>query len=321
VTSHHEPATTALRPAAPTPAAVPATPAAPIPAVPEATPVSAHERALRAVANAGEPTADFGSRTPYDVYVGASVLHGLQHPVTPQPQEMAFLVISQVMELYFGLLCYEWRTAQGELRADRAAHATRSLRRSVHHLRALNASWDSLGWLTPMEFNSFRDELGQASGFQSAMYRHVEFLLGNKSAAMIRPHKSDPDVSAGLTAALAEPSVYDEVLALLARRGYPVPAAVLERDPTTEYLPSPEVEAAWVAVYRDGLPDGELFFLAETLTDIAQEFTVWRHQHLLSVRRSLGAKAGSGGSSGLRWLEKSLAREVFPELWSARTQI
>jgi tryptophan 2,3-dioxygenase len=291
------------------------------PGAPPLRAATADERALRAVANDGVPTVAFDSRTPYDVYVGASVLHDLQHPLTAHPQEMAFLVSSQAMELYFGLLAYEWRVAQTELRGGRTADATRSLRRSVHHLRALNGIWDSLAWLTPMEFNSFRDELGLASGFQSAMYRHVEFLLGNKSETLIRPHHGDPAVYEGLTAALAEPSLYDDVLALLARRGHAVPAAVLERDPAAEYLPSPEVEAVWVSVYREGLPDGELFRLAETLTDIAEEFTVWRHKHLMSVRRSMGAKAGSGGSAGLRWLEKSLAREVFPELWSARTQI
>lgn len=281
----------------------------------------AEQRANRAAANAGEPTIEFDTRTPYDMYVGASVLHDLQKPVTDRPEEMAFLVVSQVMELLFGLLCFEWRTAQRQLRAEELPLATRSLRRSVHHLRALNGTWDSLSWMTPAEFNSFRDDLGEGSGFQSAMYRHLEFLLGLKSEAMLRPHKADPPTYDALAEQLRSPSLYDDVLALLDRRGLPLPATVLRRDFAADYQPCDEVESAWVAVYRDDAPDGPLFRLAETLTDIAEEFTVWQHKHLIAVRRTMGAKPGTGGSSGLRWLERNLTREIFPELWSARTRI
>ncbi|WP_214417171.1 tryptophan 2,3-dioxygenase [Sphaerisporangium fuscum] len=279
-------------------------------------PVGARQRASRAAANLGAPTLDFTSGTPYDEYVAAGTLHRLQRPVTDVPEERAFLVTTQVMELYFGLIREEWRLAQRLLDADDVAGATAVLDRSVRYFEALNAAWQGLAWLTPAQFNSFRDALGEASGFQSAMYRHLEFLLGNKSEPLTRPHRRSPEVYQELLDALARPSLYDSVLALLARRGFEMPSV---EDHKAEYVPSPLVEAAWVKVYAEGGPGDELWTLAETLTDLSERFSDWRYRHLMAVRRSMGAKPGSGGSSGLTWLERSLRRDVFPELWSART--
>ncbi|GII60676.1 tryptophan 2,3-dioxygenase [Sphaerisporangium krabiense] len=276
----------------------------------------ARRRPSRAVADHGAPKLEFTSGTPYDDYVAAEALHGLQRPVTDLPEERAFLVTTQVMELYFGLIRAEWRLAQRLLDAGDVVAATAVLARSVRYFEALNASWAALSWLTPAQFNSFRDALGEASGFQSAMYRHLEFLLGNKSEPLTRPHRRNPRVYQELVAALRAPSLYDSVLALLARRGFEVPPA---GDPAAEYVPSPLVEAAWVRVYAEGGPGEELWTLAETLTDLSERFSDWRYRHLMAVRRSMGAKPGSGGSSGLTWLERSLRRDVFPELWSART--
>jgi tryptophan 2,3-dioxygenase len=264
--------------------------------------------------------------TPYDDYVGTRLLDRLDGTRTDEPTEQAFLVISRVMELYFGLICFEWRHAQRAIRADDVPEAVAALRRSVHHMEALNASWVSLRGLTPQRFTAFREELGEASGFQSYAYRHLEFLLGLKSETLLRPHHRSGEVYDDLLAALHAPSLYDDVLALLDRRGYPIPAAVLKRDPSTEYAPAEAdaaaTERAWVAVYRAEEPaGGELFQLAEVLVDIAEEFTDWRQRHLASVRRSLGAKPGTGGSTGLAWLERSLRRSVFPELFSARTYL
>jgi tryptophan 2,3-dioxygenase len=264
--------------------------------------------------------------TSYDDYVGTPALHRLAGTRTDEPAERAFLVISQVMELYFGLICAEWRLAQRALREDRVPEALAALRRSVQHLAALNASWLSLRGLTPRRFNAFRGELGDASGFQSYAYRHLEFLLGLKSAVQLRPHRRSGEVHDELLAALHQPSLYDDALELLDRRGYPIPAAVLKRDRSAQYAPdgpdAAAVEAAWVAVYEaEEAAGGELFAVAEALVDIAEEFTEWRQRHLASVRRSLGAKAGTGGTSGLAWLERSLARPVFPELFSARTHM
>jgi tryptophan 2,3-dioxygenase len=270
-----------------------------------------------------EPRLDPASRTggtAYDDYVGTQVLHGLAETRTDEPTEHAFLVISQVMELYFDLICFEWRHAQKAIRADNLPEALAALRRSVQHMAALNASWLSLRGLTPHRFTSFRDALGEASGFQSYAYRHLEFLLGLKSEALVRPHRRSAEVYDDLVAALHAPSLYDDVLVQLDRRGYQLPGEILKRDLSAEYAPSDAVERAWLEVYRVEEPTGgELFQLAEVLVDIAEEFTDWRHRHLASVRRSLGAKPGTGGSTGLAWLERSLQRPVFPELFSART--
>jgi tryptophan 2,3-dioxygenase len=191
----------------------------------------------------------------------------------------------------------------------------------VHHLRSLDASWQSLLWLTPAEFNAFRDQLGEASGFQSYTYRHVEFLLGLKAESVVRPHKGLPAVHADLMRALADPSLEDDVVAFLARRGFAVPAEVLERDRSVTHEADPAVTAIWAEVYGDPRPGNELFQLGEALSDVAEEFTTWRQRHVTAVKRAMGAKPGTGGSSGLAWLERSAARVVFPDLWESRTVI
>jgi len=267
---------------------------------------------------AAGPTLDFERSTPYDDYVGTRTLHGLLRTITDHPAEPAFLVTSQVMELLFGLLRTEFERAQTQLRADDLDAALASLHRATSHVRTLNGSWSSLEWLTPAEFNGFRDDLGEASGFQSYAYRHVEFLLGLKSETLIRPHHSVPDVYADLERALHAPSVYDDVLAFLARRGLLVDVA---RDLAVEYVPRPDVEAVWTSIYAVPRPTDPMYLLAEELTELADAFGTWRYRHLVAVRRSMGAKPGSGGSSGLTWLERSMQREVFPELWSARTMV
>jgi tryptophan 2,3-dioxygenase len=266
----------------------------------------------------GEPTLEFDDSTPYDDYVGTRTLHALLRPVTDHPAEKAFLVTTQVMELIFGLLRAEFETAQAQLRTDDLDAALATLRRCVCHIGALNGAWDSLRWLTPAEFNAFREELGEASGFQSYAYRHVEFLLGLKSEALIRPYHSVPDVHADLQRALHAPSLYDDVLAFLARHGL---FHDVERDYAAEYEPRRAVEAMWVSIYATPRPADPLFLLAEVLTDLADAFGTWRYRHVVAVRRSMGAKPGTGGSSGLAWLERSMARTVFPELWSARTMV
>ena len=265
-----------------------------------------------------EPTLEFETSTPYDDYVGTRTLHGLLRTITDHPAEPAFLVTSQVMELLFGLLRTEFERAQAQLRADDLDAALASLHRATSHVRTLNGSWSSLEWLTPAEFNGFREDLGEASGFQSYAYRHVEFLLGLKSETLIRPHHSVPDVYADLERALHAPSVYDDVLAFLARRGQ---VAEVPRDLAAEYEPRAEVEAMWASIYATPQPTDPLYLLAEELTELADAFGTWRYRHLVAVRRSMGAKPGSGGSSGLTWLERSMQREVFPELWSARTMV
>jgi tryptophan 2,3-dioxygenase len=266
------------------------------------------------------PHLDFAGTTPYEDYVRADVLTHLQHTLSDDPGEMVFLVTTQVMELWFTVIVHEWETAAAALRGDDVPTAIAALKRSVRELEALNASWKPLGQLTPAQFNSYRSALGEGSGFQSAMYRRLEFLLGEKSASMLVPHRGAPRAHAELEKALHEPSLYDEVLRLLARRGHPVPGSVLHRDVSQRYEPSDAVEQAWTAIYS-GDEDAELARLGEALTNVAELVWRWRNDHLVATRRAMGAKPGTGGSAGVAWLEKRARKNVFPELWTARSHV
>ncbi|MFD5477121.1 tryptophan 2,3-dioxygenase family protein [Streptomyces hawaiiensis] len=266
------------------------------------------------------PHLDFHGTTPYEDYVKADVLTHLQHTLSDDPGEMVFLVTTQVMELWFTVIVHEWETAAGALRGDDIPTATAALKRSVRELEALNHSWKPLAQLTPAQFNSYRSALGEGSGFQSAMYRRMEFLLGDKSASMLVPHRGAPRVHAELEKALHEPSLYDEVVRLLARRGHDIPDAVLQRDVSQRYEPSPQVEAAWTAVYSGDESD-EVARLGEALSDVAELVWRWRNDHLVATRRAMGAKTGTGGSAGVAWLEKRAQKNVFPELWTARSYV
>jgi len=266
------------------------------------------------------PNLDFRGTTPYEDYVQADVLTHLQHPLSDDPGELVFLVTTQVMELWFTVVVHEWETAAEALRRDDLPVALAALRRSTYELRSLNASWEPLARLTPRQFNSYRAALGEGSGFQSAMYRRMEFLLGEKSASMLVPHRGAPRVHDELEKQLGEPSLYDEVLRYLDAKGHPLSAAVLERDPALRYEPHPEVEAAWAAVYA-GPQDSGLIKLGEVLTDIAELVWRWRNDHLVATRRAMGGKVGTGGSAGVAWLEKRAAKQVFPELWTARSHV
>ncbi|MER5852108.1 tryptophan 2,3-dioxygenase family protein [Streptomyces sp. NPDC002012] len=267
------------------------------------------------------PHLDFAGTTPYEDYVQADVLTHLQHLRSDDPGEMVFLVTTQVMELWFTVIVHEWETAAHALREDRLPVARDALKRSVRELEALNASWTPLAQLTPAQFNSYRAALGEGSGFQSAMYRRMEFLLGDKSASMLVPHRGAPRVHAELEKALGEPSLYDETLALLARRGHAVPQAVLGRDLTQKYEPSPEVEAVWAEIYANPDQHDELVRLGEALTDVGELVWRWRNDHLVATRRAMGSKTGTGGSAGVAWLEKRATKNVFPELWTARSHV
>ncbi|MFF8745523.1 tryptophan 2,3-dioxygenase family protein [Streptomyces californicus] len=270
---------------------------------------------------ADTPHLDFAGTTPYEDYVQADVLTHLQHLRSDDPGEMVFLVTTQVMELWFTVIVYEWETATRALREDRIPVARDALKRSLRELEALNESWRPLAGLTPAQFNSYRGSLGEGSGFQSAMYRRMEFLLGDKSASMLVPHRGAPRVHAELEKALGEPSLYDETLALLARRGYAIPESVTSRDLTKRYEPSPEVEAVWAEIYASDDQNDELVRLGELLTDVGELVWRWRNDHLVATRRAMGSKTGTGGSAGVAWLEKRATKNVFPELWTARSHV
>ncbi|MGW0395252.1 tryptophan 2,3-dioxygenase family protein [Streptomyces sp. NPDC003042] len=273
-------------------------------------------------AGSDTPNLDFAGTTPYEDYVQADVLTHLQHLRSDDPGEMVFLVTTQVMELWFTAIVHEWETAARGLRQDDIPVAMDALKRSLRELEALNASWRPLAQLTPSQFNAYRSALGEGSGFQSAMYRRMEFLLGEKSASMLVPHRGAPRVHGELEKALHEPSLYDETLRLLARRGLAVPQEVLDRDLAQRYEPSPEVEAVWTALYAEPAgPHADLHRLGEVLTDVAELVWRWRNDHLVATRRAMGAKTGTGGSAGVTWLEKRAQKNVFPELWTARSYV
>jgi len=280
------------------------------------------ETHVLASADAGgdSPMLDFPGATPYEDYVHASVLTSLQHPLSDDPGEMAFLVTTQVMELWFTLLVHEWTTVREALSKDDLEPAMDALRRSLTSHQALNDSWRPIAALTPGQFNGFRGAFGKASGFQSAMYRKLEFLLGDKSRSLAQQHRGLPELYAELEEALHQRSLYDEVLHFLSRRGLPVPERVLERDLTVAYEADAGVEEVWRQIYAGPRYD-PLVALGEALTDVAELVLRWRSDHLLATRRAMGGKSGSGGSPGVAWLEKRAARSVFPELWTARGHV
>jgi len=259
--------------------------------------------------------------TAYDQYVRTMELHGLQHTLTDAESEVAFVYISQVMELYFALIRAEFDYAIAHLQSDALVRAVVALRRATSHFEALNASWASLRWLTPMEFGQFREQLGVASGFQSWAYRHVEFMVGLKSPALVLGYAGNPAVHAPLISTLQAPSLYDEALFALSRAGMQIDPARLARDFSVSVEPDASAEWAWTQILRTREVDDPLRMLADALVEVAEAFQEWRHRHLVAVQRSLGDKPGSGGSSGLDWLATSAARTVFPDLWSARTQV
>jgi tryptophan 2,3-dioxygenase len=240
---------------------------------------------------------------------------------------MVFLVTTQVMELWFTVIVHEWETAAKSLRKDDLPGALSALKRSVYELQSLNASWEPLAHLTPAQFNSYRSALGDGSGFQSAMYRRMEFLLGEKSASMLVPHRGAPRVHDELEKALHEPSLYDEVLRYLSRAGEAVPPEALTRDVSQPYRPHPDVEAVWADAYAqqaegDGRDrESEVVRLGEALTEVAELVWRWRNDHLVATRRAMGSKVGTGGSAGVAWLEKRAGKNVFPELWTARSHV
>ncbi|MEU5051964.1 tryptophan 2,3-dioxygenase family protein [Streptomyces sp. NPDC021096] len=266
------------------------------------------------------PHLDFTGTTPYEDYVRADVLSHLQEPLSDDPGEMVFLVTTQVMELWFTVIVHEWETAARALRGDDLPVAMAALKRSTYELESLNASWKPLAHLTPAQFNAFRSALGDASGFQSATYRRLEFLLGEKSPALLVPYRGTPRIHAELEKALHAPSLYDEVLRYLSRRGHAIPAAVRDRDVSQRYAGDPAVEDVWQRVYA-GDQNSEECRLGEALTEVAELVWRWRNDHLVATRRAMGAKVGTGGSAGVAWLEKRATKHVFPELWTARSRV
>ncbi len=257
----------------------------------------------------------------YGQYLQLDKVLGAQKPLSGQHDEMLFIVIHQASELWLKLCLHELVATRAQIRADDLEPAFKMLSRVARAQAQMIQSWDVLGTMTPADYMRFRDSLGQSSGFQSWQYRLLEFMLGNKDAKLIEVHSSDPPNHALLGRELATPSLYDETLRLLARRGFEIPRERVERDWTQSYEAHPAVEAAWLAIYRDSNAHWDLYELAEKLVDLEYRLQQWRFAHLKTVERIIGFKRGTGGSTGVGYLEHVLKRGFFPELISLRTSI
>ena len=244
-----------------------------------------------------------------------------QKPLSPAHDEMLFIVQHQTSELWMKLMLHELRAAMGHIARDELQMAFKMLARVSKIMEQLVHAWDVLATMTPPEYTAMRPYLGQSSGFQSYQYRSIEFSLGNKNRAMLQPHAHRPDLLAQVQAAYAAPSLYDEALRLLARRGLPLPASHLERDWTQPYAESDAVEQAWLVVYRNPEKYWDLYQLGEELTDLEDAFRLWRFRHVTTVERIIGFKRGTGGTGGVSYLRKMLDVVLFPEIWKLRTDL
>ncbi len=278
-------------------------------------------RAYTAQATGGAPLVDFaGSSNPYVDYQSIDLLLSLQHPRSQGYDETCFFIMGQVKELLFKALHFELYNAQLQIRANEVGNALEILLRAKAQCEYIGRSWDVLSTITPDGFNQFRNSLGTASGQLSFMYRHVEFILGNRNARLASAFRSMPHVWPALEQALNSPSLYDEVIALLARRGLAIDSAALQRDWAQAYAPNDSVEAAWFQVYGEPTPGNELYRLGETLVQLADAMSQYRWRHFVSVQRIIGLKPGTGGSAGVGWLQHITEHRFFPELWSIRTR-
>lgn len=266
-------------------------------------------------------TWDLSKSLSYGQYLQLDKVLGAQSPRSDEHDELLFIVIHQSSELWMKLCLHELRGAAAHIRNDDLEPAFKMLSRVGRIQTQMIQAWEILATMTPFDYSRFRDALGTSSGFQSHQYRQIEFLLGAKNARTLEVHESDPAIHAELVEALKTPSLYDEALALLARRGLAIPQAYLDRDWTQTYEASPEVEAAWLTVYRDVETWWDLYELGEKLVDIEYRLQQWRFAHMKTVERIIGFKRGTGGSAGVAYLVKALERPFFPELLSLRTVI
>jgi tryptophan 2,3-dioxygenase len=264
---------------------------------------------------------DFSGEMSYGDYLHLDRLLDAQHPRSQNPNEMLFIVQHQTTELWMKLVIHELTAAIAQLRQDELQPAFKMLARVSRIMAQLIQAWDVLSTLTPSEYMDFRATLGRSSGFQSHQYRTIEFLLGNKRRELLEPFGHRTDIHAELKARLSAPSIYDEAIRLLARRGFTIAAASLERDWSASYRPDPSVEAAWMAVYRDTARNFDLYELAEELVDLEDLFRQWRFRHVTTVERILGGKPGTGGTQGVAYLRGLLEIRLFPELWDLRTAL
>jgi len=264
---------------------------------------------------------DFKARMSYGDYLGIDAILTAQHPLSAAHDEMLFIIQHQTSELWMKLALYELSAARVAIAGDHTAQASKMLARVSRIFEQLNSAWDVLRTMTPSEYTRFRDDLGQSSGFQSWQYRLIEYAVGNRNRAMLKPHEHRPDLLEKLTAELARPSLYDEALRRLSRMGLPVPEAVLTRDLSEPWVCHDAITEVWAIVYRDPEAHWEAYELGEKLVDFEDYFRRWRFNHVTTVERVIGFKRGTGGTAGISYLRRMLEVELFPELWRVRTEL
>ena len=264
---------------------------------------------------------DFSKSMSYGDYLQLDAILTAQKPLSPAHDEMLFIVQHQTSELWMKLMLHELRAAIGHIARDELPPAFKMLARVSKIMEQLVHAWDVLATMTPPEYSAMRPYLGQSSGFQSYQYRCIEFSMGNKNRAMLKPHEHRADLLAQVQAAYEAPSLYDEALRLMARRGIAVPASHIERDWTQPYAESEAVEQAWLTVYRNPEQHWDLYQLGEELTDLEDAFRLWRFRHVTTVERVIGFKRGTGGTGGVSYLRKMLDVVLFPEIWRLRTNL
>jgi tryptophan 2,3-dioxygenase len=262
-----------------------------------------------------------GGAVTYSSYLDLDRVLAAQHPVSGAHDEMLFIVVHQASELWLKLCLHELAAARAEIAADDLRPAFKMLARVARAQEQLIGNWDVLSTMTPHEYSQIRPHLGKSSGFQSAQYRLMEFMLGGRDADMVTMHEATPEVAAQLRAELGRPSLYDEALRLLARRGFAIPRDVLERDLERPHESHRAIVEAWARVYRDPEEHWDLYELAEKLVDLEYHFQRWRFGHLKTVERIIGFKTGTGGTAGVPYLESVLKKGFFPELLAVRTEI
>jgi len=257
----------------------------------------------------------------YAEYLDLDRVLGAQHPLSDAHDEMVFIIIHQASELWMKLCLHEIAAARDQIAADDLAPAFKMLSRVARAQTLLIQSWDVLATMTPADYSAVRPHLGTSSGFQSWQYRMLEAIMGHRKAGHLKSFEDNPDAQSALAAEQSRPSIYDEAVRLLARRGFAIPPARLARDPLGAIEPCPEVEAAWTAVYRDPARWWDLYELAEKLVDLEYHVQRWRFGHLKTVERIIGFKRGTGGTPGVAYLAGVMNHAFFPELLSVRTTL
>ena len=271
--------------------------------------------------NASEGTLDFSQSMSYSDYLQLDDILNAQKPLSPDHNEMLFIVQHQTSELWMKLMLHELSAAIRHIDLDELPDAFKMLARVSQIMSQLVHAWDVLATMTPPEYSAIRPYLAQSSGFQSWQYRCIEFAMGNKNAAMLLPHAHRPDLHAIVESAYLAPSLYDASLKLLARKGLVIPPDYLERDWRQPYKASAQVEEAWLVVYRNHKAHWDLYQLGEELADLEDAFRLWRFRHVTTVERVIGFKKGTGGTGGVSYLRKMLDVVLFPEIWSLRTSL